>query len=135
MSERGSQILAGLEVGLLCLPLTALFLFAGLPSVFYFLVQGPDGTIISSAIACVVILTALFCAWRLLLSFIFGGRSALRAIPAGWWSVPYATAGLSLLAPIFVAVTETPSGFGMFGWGLPLLLPLVHLHIERKPCA
>jgi len=28
--------------------------------------------------------------------------------------------------------TSTPSTLGMFGWGIPMIMPLVHLHLERK---
>jgi hypothetical protein len=132
MSESTSRILAGLEGVFLCLPITALFLYGGAPSVIYFLFQTPGGDAIVLALACLFVVVALVCAWRLLLAFVCGGRTSLRAVTSGWWKMAYLTAGFSILAPFWVAFAEKPLPFGMFGWGLPFLLPLVHLHFERK---
>jgi hypothetical protein len=132
MTEPTSRILAGLEGVLLCLPLTGLFLYGGLPSVLYFLNNSQVVVAILDALICIVISVALICGWRLLLSFIFGGHLKLQAVSTKWWAVPYATAGLSLFSLLFLLVADTPSEFAMFGWGLPLILPLAHLHFERK---
>jgi len=132
MNESTSRILAGLEGALLCLPVTALFLYGGVPSIYYFLVNSPKFNDIWDALAGIVIIIALICAWRLLLTFIFGGHTKLQSASNRWWAIPYATACLSFIAPLFVAITKTPSSLGMFGWGLPMILPLAHLHLERK---
>jgi len=132
MKESTSRILAGLEGALFCLPVTTLFLYGGVPSIYYFLVNSPKLQNILDALAGIFIIVALISAWRLLLSFVFGGQSKLKAISKKWWLIPYATACLSMIAPIFVAITSTPSALGMFGWGLPMILPLAHLHLERK---
>ena len=132
MTESTSRIIAGLEAALLCLPLTALFLYGGLSIPFYSLIRWPNVENSLFALACVVVTAALICAWRLLLAFIFGGRTKLQTASTKWWAIPYATACLSLIAPLFVAITEIPSVIGIFGWGLPLILPLAHLHFERK---
>lgn len=132
IKESTSRILAGFEGALLCLPVTALFLYGGLRIIYYSLrnLSWPDD--ISFALAGSFIFIAIICAWRLLLSFIFGGRTKLQAASNIWWAVPYAIACLSLIAILYVLITSTPSALGMFGWGIPMILPLVHLHLERK---
>lgn len=132
MKESTSRILAGLEGTLFCLPVTALFLYGGVPSIYYFLLNSPKLHDLLDALAGIFIIIALICSWRLLLPFVFGGHTKLKAISIKWWLIPYATACLSMIAPLFVAITETPSALGMFGWGLPMIVPLAHLHLERK---
>jgi hypothetical protein len=132
MKESTSRILAGLEGALLCLPVTALFLYGGLPGIYYFLINSPKLNDILDSFAAMAIILALICAWRLLWAFIFGGRSKLQTVSNRWWIIPYATAALSLIAPLFVVITSIPSALGMFAWGLPMILPLAHVHLERK---
>lgn len=132
ISEPASRLLVGLEFAVFCLPITALFLYGGLPSFYYFLVNFPSINHAVDALASIFIAATLICAWRILFSFILGGRDKLRGISKWWWPLPYATACMSLIAPLFVAITETPSAIGMLGWGLPFLLPLAHLHFESK---
>lgn len=132
LTESTSRILAGLEGALLCLPLTALFLY-GVPLINYYNVtNSPGADDVVYAVASMVIFIALVCAWRLLLSFIFGGREKLQAASNRWWILPYATAGLGFIGKIYVVTTATPSTIGMFGWGVPMIVPLIHLHLERK---
>jgi len=132
LKESTSRILAGLEGALLCLPVTALFLYGVPPIIYYNLSNSPRSDDVMYAVVSIFIFIALICAWRLLLSFIFGGRDKLHAASNRWWAIPYATACLSLISKIYVLTTATPSNLGMFGWGLPMILPLVHLHLERK---
>jgi len=132
LKESTSRILAGFEGALLCLPVTALFLYGVPPIIYYILTNSPRSDDVMYAVVSIFIFIALICAWRLLLSFIFGGRGKLQAVSNRWWVIPYATACLSLIGKIYVLTTATPSNLGMFGWGLPMILPLVHLHHERK---
>ena len=132
IKESTSRILAGLEGALLCLPVTALFLYGVPPIIYYSLTNSPGSDDVMYAVASIFIFIALICAWRLLLSFISGGRAKLQAVSNSWWTIPYATACLSVIGKIYVLTTATPSNLGMFGWGLPMILPLVHLHLERK---
>jgi hypothetical protein len=132
MNESTSRILAGLEGAFLCLPVTALFLYGGLPGIYYFLINSPKLNDILDSFAALSIILALICAWRLLWAFIFGGRCKLQTVSNRWWVIPYATAGLGLIGLLFVVITSIPSALGMFGWGLPMIVPLAHLHLERK---
>lgn len=132
IKESTSRILAGFEGALLCLPVTALFLYGGLRIIYYSLTNSYRPDDILFALAGTFIFIAIICAWRLLLSFIFGGRTKLQTASNTWWAVPYATGCLSLSAMLYVLITSTPSTLGMFGWGIPMILPLVHLHLERK---
>jgi hypothetical protein len=126
MKESTSRIIAGLEGTIICIPLTALFLYGGLPSAFYFAWNSVNIKYILDALVCLVITATLVCAWRLLLIFIIGGRTKLKSTKIKWWLLPYISACLS---PIGLLLPGTAIAF--FGWGVPLVLPLVHLHFER----
>jgi len=127
MKESTSRIIVGLEGVVFCIPLTALFFYGGLPSAFYFAWNSLSLKNILDALACLVIAATLVCAWRLLLVFILGGRTKLKATSIKWWLLPYISACLS---PIGLLLPGTAIAF--FGWGVLLVLPLVHLHFERK---
>jgi lipid-A-disaccharide synthase-like uncharacterized protein len=127
MKESTSRVIVGVEGIFLNVPITGLFLFGGLPGFFYFLRQSPNTKNILEAFACLVITATLVCVWRLLLTFIFFGRAKLKSIPLNWWILPYISAGLSLPGALLPG-----TAIALFGWGIPLILPLVHLHVERK---
>jgi hypothetical protein len=135
VKETTSRLLVAAQALAICLPLTGLFLFAFLPSSFYFIIHPPPVPPgLSSAAASVVILATLLCAWRLLLTFIFRGAAALQSLSVVWWVLPFIAAALGIFVVAFVLTASViePSGINAFGWGLPLLLPLLHLRLEHQ---
>ena len=133
MSERASRIVLGIEALLVCLPLTFLFLMAVLPSSFYFLAHSSRENDYASAGASLIILGTLFCAWLLIFSFTFNGSKALRKVSIYWWALPILTAGFAVVVTVnlWLASTIEPSAVNNFAWGVPFLIPLLHLCAER----
>ena len=133
MSERISRIVLGIEVLIICLPLTLLFLAAALPSSFYFLAHSQSAMDYAMVGACLIILATLFCAWLLILSFLFYGSNALRQLSLYWWTLPILSASFAFAVTInlWFATTIEPSAVNTFGWGVPFLIPLLHLCAER----
>lgn len=130
MSEKASRILLGIEAIVFCLPLTLLFAVYALPSVYYFSQQQP---LFADLAASALVLLALGTAWFLMLTFVLRGRVALRTLSKYWWLLPVLAACLvvaSLIRTASVTVLE-PHWFNLFGWGLPFLVPLAHLFVER----
>jgi len=87
-----------------------------------------------------IALSGLVAGWVLGVSFIAGGPTRLHARRWWWWALAAAGAGVALLA--LTSNLAPPSrdyselwwfrlDFGMFSLGVPLLLPLLHLTIER----
>jgi hypothetical protein len=133
MSERTSRIILGIEALVICLPLTVLFLAAGLPSAFYFLSNFPDGDAYAAAVASIIILGTLFCAWLLIFAFVLRGGVALRRLSSYWWLLPFLSAAVALAVTVhlWLATAIEPSSINTFGWGIPFLVPLAHLCAER----
>ncbi len=133
MSERTSRVVLGIEALIICLPLTLLFLAAVLPSSYYFLAHSQSAKDYAMVGASFIILPTLFCAWLLVLSFLFRGSNALRQLSLYWWALPILSAGFAVAVTInlwFVTAIE-PSAVSTFGWGVPLIIPLLHLCAER----
>ncbi len=116
MSELTSRIILGIEAIVIGLPFSLLFLVAGLPSAFYFAFNFPDAGSLAFAGTNLIILATLSCAWVLMLAF-----------------SPFLSGGLGLSVTLYLWSAEViePSSINTFGWGLPLLVPLTHLCIER----
>ena len=130
MTEFSSRVVLALEAVVIGLPLTVLFVVFVLPSVLYFQTSQFDLVLVLSSVATLV---TLCCAWWLMATFIFRGQVALRATSRAWWLLPFLVAVLGLLAAMrlaFAPVIE-PSGINTFIWGVPFILPLLHLSVER----
>jgi hypothetical protein len=111
--------------------LTALFLIAVLPGTLYS-AASTDG--LTMAAAClVIILPTLFCAWVLIFAFVFRGNASLQSLSIYWWALPFLSCCLAVaaIAHLVFAAEFEPSAFNLFGWGVPLLIPLAHLCFER----
>lgn len=133
MSERTSRVVLGIEALIICLPLTFLFFLAALPSSFYFLSRTQSAEDYAGAGASLIILGTLACAWLLIFSFVIRGGEALRKLTLYWWFFPLLSAGLALAATLrsWSAAVIEPSAINAFGWGVPFLIPLLHLCAER----
>src|SRR5258708_39465859 len=104
-----------------------------LPSSFYFLAHSSTENDYASAGASLLILVTLFCAWLLIFSFTFNGSKALRKVSIYWWALPILTAGFAVVITVNLWLTSTiePSAVNTFAWGVPFLIPLLHLCAER----
>jgi hypothetical protein len=134
MSEHTSRIILGLETLVICLPLTLLYLAVGLPYGFYFFTnfQVSDAHILAAG-SITVILAALLCVWVLISAFVLRGSAVLRNLSGFWWPLPILSVALAVAVTMhlrFAAVIEA-SEINTFGWGVPFLVPLAHLCIER----
>jgi hypothetical protein len=132
-----SRVALGIEAILLCLPLTGLFLIY-LRSDLYFHFDLPGTRVIDylmseSVEIDVLICAALTCFWLLLLSFLLGGNAGLRKRSSGWWILPILTGFLSLTTAGLLAASQVvePSPTNGLAWGVPFVVPLIHLGVER----
>lgn len=133
MTERASRIILGVEAMIIGLPLSLLFLVGGLPSAFYKFSLFPDAESLAFASVCLIILATLCSAWVLILGFAFRGSATLQRFSTYWWVLPFLVAGLSIAATLRLWISDKiePSAINTFGWGLPFLIPLMHLSLER----
>jgi hypothetical protein len=131
MTEFASRVVLTVEAIVFCLPVTALFLIAGLPSVLYS-VASSDG-LTMAATCLVIILPTLCCAWLLIFAFVFRGNASLKRLSVYWWALPLLSSILAVaaIAHLAFATEFEPSALNLFGWGVPLLIPLAHLCFER----
>ncbi len=131
MTESTSRVVLGIEALLICLPLTLFFLATALPSLFHLLpTLGVEDYALAGA--SVFIAGTLLCGWYLIASFLFRGSHALKKVRLAWWALPVLSAALALAATLRVwLVAAEPSALNTFGWGLPLVIPLLHLAAER----
>lgn len=134
MSERISRIVLAVEAIVICLPLTILFLVWGLPSLAYFAARPSRPEAIGELVAGFAVLAALLCGWRLVAAFVLRGRGVLRRLSVSWWVLPLLAALLGVGITIYnlTALVIEPSWINLFGWGLPLVVPLMHLCLERR---
>jgi hypothetical protein len=132
MSELNSRVFLATEAIVIGLPLTVLFL-AGVPTQFDHSVglAKPDALI--DRVSGVVALAALLCLWRLIAAFVVRGRAGLRQLSAYWWVLPIAGVALAVqvAGESWTAPVVERSWLNDFVWGLPLLVPLLHLIVER----
>ena len=134
MNEKISRILLAIEALLLCLPLSALFIFKALPAAIYFLgdeIHEPTYITVTVNIA---IISGVISAWWLMLNFIFRGHDALMGTSAIWWFISGAIGICTILAWIYANSIESygPSSFLSFGWGILFLPSYIHLLLERR---
>ena len=130
MPEFASRMVLAVEAIVICLPLTSLFLITWQPSVLYAVAN--TGGLTMAATCLVIILPTLCSAWVLIFTFVFRG-SALQCLSIYWWILPFLSSSLAIAAVAHVAFATAlePSALNLFGWGIPLIFPLVHLCFER----
>ena len=126
MSELNSRMYLATEAIVICFPLTALFFLRLLPAQV-------DHTLAFPEPRALMTLAVLVCLWRLMAAFIARGRAGLRRLSTYWWALPIA--GAALAVQVAVDWWSVPvirrSWLSEIVWGLPLLVPLLHLCAER----
>jgi len=128
-----SRIILGIEALIICTPLSLLFAYSCWPVMFHDAFYSPTADALAMATVGVIILTTLCCAWVLIIRFLFRGICGLRSLSIYWWVLPAITGGVSLAVSLHTWLAEDiePSAINTFGWGIPFLIPLVHLLLER----
>jgi hypothetical protein len=133
MSELESRVLVATEAIMICAPLTVLLLVREIPSQILQLTVTPAPETLGIFVSGLFMLAALLCLWRMIVAFTVHGNAALRRVSVHAWAVAALAVALSLRTAFhFVpaAVTQR-SWLNEFAWGLPFLVPLVHLSLER----
>jgi hypothetical protein len=136
--ENNSKTVLVIEVVLTALPATFLFLAFIVPSYIWNpneIAQNRFGTNIVFAIST----AALVCAWSLIIIFLSGGRARLRRASFVWWVFPILAVLGSVLAALgSLTIGDNPtslynlsSDFRLFLFGAPMVLPCLHLALER----
>lgn len=133
MSESQSRVLLATEAIMICAPLTVLLLFREIPAQLRQLMMTPDPETLGIFVSGLFMLVALACLWRMIVAFTAHGSGALRRTSAHAWGIVAIAAALALrtayhFAPPHIAQR---SWLNAFGWGLPFVVPLLHLTIER----
>lgn len=129
----------GLQILLLLMPLTLLYLTA---SFFILSAITQTRSAETAMVGLVMALCApcLFSAWQLSAAFLSGGRLALlRARPRAWrWAslgvtLTITATALSQLDPLQSFLVRSQLGeISLLQFGLPLLLPWLHVAIEKR---
>ena len=133
MSEFLSRVWLATEAAVICAPLTAVIALGVLPEQIHQVVGLRNHDALAAMAAALFMLAGLACLWRLIAVFVSQGSDALRRVSVHLWMLPIASAALAVRMAAYAwsaAVTE-PSWLGELGWGVPLLVPLLHLCIER----
>jgi len=133
MSELNSRVHLATEAIVICLPLTVLFIVGVLPARIDHSINFPERVAFVDLVSGFVTLAALLCLWRLMAAFVVRGSTALRQLSTYWWVLPIAGAALAvqIAAASWTAPVIKQSWLIELVWGLPLLVPLLHLGIER----
>ena len=133
MSESQSRVLLATEAIMICAPLTVLLLFREIPAQLRQLVMTPDPETLGIFVSGLFMLMALACLWRMIVAFTVHGSGALRRASVHAWAIVALAAALALRAAYQLAPPHVlqRSWLNAFGWGLPFMVPLLHLTIER----
>ena len=134
MNEKASRAILSIQALFLCLPLTLLYIFAGLPSSLYFLGDGLFEPTYITIISDLVILVGIVTAWWLMGIFILKGHKRLTETSVIWWFMSGTIVLMAIVANIYVMTVESygPSSLLQFGWGILFLPPYLHLLLERR---
>lgn len=134
MSEKASRILLVIEALILCLPLSVLYLFAGLPATLYFLGDEVYEPVYLTIVTNTAIVFGIVSIWWLMGNFIIRGNRVLMDTSKTWWVIAGANAVFALTAVIYVTNVESygPSSLLGFGWGIFFLPSYIHLLLERR---
>jgi len=132
MSKLFSRVYLATEAIVICFPLTVLFLVRVLPAQIDHAVNFPEFAFMD-LVSGLGTLAALVCLWRLMAAFLVRGRTGLRRLSTYWWVLPVAGAALvvHIATGSWVAPVIKRSLVNEFVWGVPLLVPLLHLCVER----
>jgi hypothetical protein len=132
MSNLFSRVYLTTEAIVICLPLTVLFVVGVVPAQIVYSLNLPEPDFVD-LVSGLVTLAALVCLWRMIAAFLIGGRTALRRLSTYWWVLPVAGAalGLQLAAGSWAAPVMKRTWLNELVWGVPLLIPLLHLCLER----
>ncbi len=136
-----SRVIAGAELLLLVLPVSAMAVQQLLLALFPSLGNRPRSPLGFEILAgpMLVALPAVVAIWRVLWAFILAGPPALAMVRHFWWWLLGAGSAMALL-PWVIAIggplMSPPSAhvfilFGVGYAGTPLLVPAVHVSIER----
>jgi hypothetical protein len=133
MSISISKFLLALEALFLVFPITVLFsLWA---SVFFTAMIEPKAWFVMLVI--LLSSMSLFSGWRLMLAFWLGGSNSLRRVHAAFWFTATAGCIASVLMVLLTLINvghELRRYVGLLGFGLPLIIPFLHLRLElRRP--
>jgi hypothetical protein len=133
MSELNSRVFLATEAIVICLPLTALFIAGVLPAQISHSVSVPERESFVDLVSGLLTLSALLCLWRLMATFVVRGRAGLRRLSTYWWVLPIASAAVAvqIAAASWAAPVIKLSWLIELVWGVPLLVPLLHLGVER----
>jgi hypothetical protein len=133
MSELNSRVFLATEAIVICLPLTALLIVGVLPAQIGHWVNYPEREAFVDLVSGLLTLSGLLCLWRLIAAFVVDGRTGLRGLSAYWWVLPIASAAVALqvAAASWAAPVIKQSWLIELVWGMPLLIPLLHLGVER----
>ncbi len=129
----------GLQILLLLTPLSLLYLVTS----FFILSATIETRSAETAMAALVMASCAPClwfGWRLTAAFLFGGRLVLlRASPSAWrWALlgvvlTITATALSQVDPLQSVLVGSQLGeISLLQFGLPLLLPWLHLVIEKR---
>ena len=133
MSELNSRVFLATEAIVICLPLTALLIVGVLPAQISHWVNLPEHEAFVDLVSGLLTLSGVLCLWRLMAAFVVDGRTRLRELSTYWWVLPMASAAVALqiAAASWAAPVVKQSWLIEIVWGIPLLLPLLHLSVER----
>ena len=133
MSESQSRVLLTTEAITICAPLTVLLLVRELPAQVRHLLQTPEPEALGIFASGLFMLAALLCLWRLIVTFTVHGSAALRRVSAHVWALAALAAALALrMAAHYAPAAMTQrSWLNEFAWGLPFVVPLLHVCLER----
>lgn len=128
-----SRIILGIEALVIGTPLSLLFVYSCWPVMFHDVLYSPTADAWALASVGIIILATLCCSWVLMFKFLLRGIVGLRSLSIYWWALPVITGAVSLAVNLHTWLAEViePSAINIFGWGIPLLIPLVHLLLER----
>src|SRR4051794_35086709 len=133
MSESQSRVLLTTEAIIICAPLTVLLLVRELPAQIRQLVQTPEPEALGIFASGLFMLAALLCLWRLIVSFSLHRSRAWRRVSAHVWALVALAGALALRMGVHyapAAMTQR-SWLNEFAWGLPFVVPLLHVCLER----
>jgi len=133
MSESQSRVLLTTEAIVICAPLTVLLLVRELPAQIRQLLQTPEPEALGIFASGLFMLASLLGLWRLIVTFTVHGSAALHRVSVHVWAFAALAVALALRMAVHyapAAVTQR-SWLNEFAWGLPFVVPLMHVCLER----
>ena len=133
LPEAQSRVMLTTEAIIIGIPLTVLLVGRELPAQVIHLSHSPEPEALAIFASGLFMLAALLCLWRLVVLFAAQGSAALRRASAHVWALATLAAALALrmAAHYASAATLERSWLNEFAWGLPLMIPLLHVCLER----